>query len=155
MSDKNFLQKAIAISITNIANGGGPFGAVVVQNGDVIAQAGNSVTKDCDPTAHAEINAIRLAAKALQTHDLSSCILYSSCEPCPMCLSAIYWSGIKTVFYANSKLDAENAGFDDAHIYKELALPDALKSIALTHVETEDGLEAFRIWKTQDTVTPY
>lgn len=155
MSIESFLQSAVKLSIDNIANGGGPFGAVIVHNGEVIACAGNSVTKDCDPTAHAEVNAIRMAGKKLKTHDLSGCELYSSCEPCPMCLSAIYWSGIKTVYYANSRIDAENAGFSDALIYNELSLPDTHKKINLSKIINADAIKAFQIWSKSDKAIKY
>lgn len=155
MSNKDFLQIAVEISIKNIDNGGGPFGAVIVCNGVIIAQTGNSVTKDCDPTAHAEINAIRLAGKILKTHDLSSCTLYSSCEPCPMCLSAIYWAGIKTVYFANSRLDAEKAGFNDAFIYNELTVPDNQKHIHLIKENNTEAILAFNKWINQDSVSRY
>ncbi len=155
MSNKDFLQIAVAISINNIDSGGGPFGAVIVCNGEIIAQAGNSVTIDCDPTAHAEINAIRLAGKKLQTHDLSSCTLYSSCEPCPMCLSAIYWSGIKTVHFANNRSDAEKAGFNDAFIYNELTLPDDQKHIRLIKENNKDAIQAFNKWIQLDSASRY
>ncbi len=155
MSIDSFLQQAVAISIENIANGGGPFGALIVRNGEIIAATGNSVTKDCDPTAHAEINAIRKASKILQTHDLSDCELYSSCEPCPMCLSAIYWSKIKTVYYANSRTDAQNAGFNDAFIYNELALPDECKTIKLRYIYNPNAINAFKIWSETSTVIKY
>jgi tRNA(Arg) A34 adenosine deaminase TadA len=155
MSTDSFLQEAVSLSIENITNGGGPFGAIIVRNGTIISRAGNSVTKDCDPTAHAEVNAIRAAGKALNSHDLSECELYSSCEPCPMCLSAIYWSGIKTVYFANSRIDAENAGFNDALIYEELALPDDKKQIKMSRIYIPDAIKAFKIWSELDSVIKY
>ena len=120
---EELMRKAIQLSIDNIDRGGGPFGAIIVKQGKIISEAANSVTNDNDPTAHAEVNAIRLASKRLKTFDLSDCEIYTSCEPCPMCLGAIYWSGIKTVYYGNNKFDAAEINFDDKFIYDELDRP--------------------------------
>jgi len=120
------MQKAIDLSITSVKNGGGPFGAVIVKDGKIIATNSNSVTIDNDPTAHAEVNAIRAAAKKLRTFDLSDCEIYSSCEPCPMCLGAIYWAKIDKLFFANTKADAKDIGFDDSFIYQEIEKPYSL-----------------------------
>ena len=111
---KQFMREAIALSKQSIANGGGPFGAVIVKDGKIIAKASNSVTNDNDPTAHAEVNAIRLATKKLNTFDLSGCSIYSSCEPCPMCLGAIYWALLDALYFANTRDDAKAIGFDDS-----------------------------------------
>lgn len=145
-STKAFMQKAIQLSIDNIDLGGGPFAAVIVRKGKIIAQAGNSVTKDNDPTAHAEVNAIRKAASVLNTFDLSDCQIYTSCEPCPMCLGAIYWSGIKTVFYGNDKQDAANINFDDRFIYEEIDRPIDQRKVKFTQIMKTEALEAFKKW---------
>lgn len=121
MDKKNeFMREAIELSVKNIDNDGGPFGAVVVKDGEVVARGVNRVTASIDPTAHAEVSAIREAAKKLGTFDLSGCEIYSSCEPCPMCLGAIYWAHLDKLYYANTKLDAKNIGFDDSFIYDEI-----------------------------------
>ena len=123
MDKKNeFMREAIELSVKNIDNDGGPFGAVVVKDGEVVARGVNRVTASIDPTAHAEVSAIREAAKKLGTFDLSGCEIYSSCEPCPMCLGAIYWAHLDKLYYANTKLDAKNIGFDDSFIYDEIDL---------------------------------
>jgi tRNA(Arg) A34 adenosine deaminase TadA len=119
---KDFMQRAIQLSIENIEKGGGPFGAIIVRDGEIIAESANSVTNDNDPTAHAEVNAIREACKKLSTYDLSGCQIFSSCEPCPMCLGAIYWARLDKLHFAASKNDAADSGFDDAFIYEELDL---------------------------------
>lgn len=123
MTKEELMQLAIRLAQDNINNGGGPFGAVIARGGEVIATGVNRVTASCDPTAHAEVSAIRAACRTLQTFDLSGCDIYSSCEPCPMCLSAIYWAHLDRLCYAGTKADAARAGFDDAFIYEELALP--------------------------------
>jgi len=155
MDSKKLLRKAVKLSIESVKNGGGPFGAVVAKGGKIIAEKSNSVTVDCDATAHAEINAIRQAGKVLGTHDLSGCVIYSSCEPCPMCLSAIYWSGIKHVVYANDKDDAASAGFRDAFIYKEFSLPHDEKSIFIVKIEDPEAIRAFELWNSNDQAVQY
>lgn len=143
----DFLKLAIDLAIKNVKSEGGPFGAVMVKDGEVIASSGNRVTGNNDPTAHAEILAIRIAAEKLNTWDLSGCSLYASCEPCPMCLGAIYWAHIDNVFYACSHLDAKEAGFDDSHIYEEIRLPAQERELPMQqHLRTE-GLKAFNNWK--------
>lgn len=129
-----------------VANGGGPFGAVIARNGDVVSEAFNKVVLDRDPTAHAEVRAIRLAATGLGTHDLSGCILYSSCEPCPMCLGAIYWAGISRVVYACDRADAEKAGFSDRLIYDELALDPRNRKVEFLRIPDVGGTDAFARW---------
>ena len=131
------MRKAIELSIENVANGGGPFGAVIAKNGEIIATGVNRVTASCDPTAHAEVSAIRAAAAKLGTFDLSGYEIYTSCEPCPMCLGAIYWARLDKMYYANNKTDAKNIGFDDSFIYDELELkpenrklPSAIRAAA-------------------------
>ena len=147
--DKNkYMQLAIDLAKENVKKGfGGPFGAVIVKNGEVIAQAANSVTSTNDPTAHAEVNAIRQACKKLNTFNLSGCEIYASCEPCPMCLSAIYWAHIDKVYVAATKKDAAEAGFDDEFIYKELDLPENKRQLRTSELLMEEGQKPFIEWK--------
>jgi tRNA(Arg) A34 adenosine deaminase TadA len=141
-----FMDRAIELSKIGIDKGGGPFGAVIVRNDEIIAEAHNTVTNDNDPTAHAEINAIRIAARLLGRFDLSDCEIYSSCEPCPMCLSAIYWAKIKTVYYANTRFDAAKIGFSDEFIYNEICLDDSNKQIKMIQLENNNALDVFAEW---------
>lgn len=154
-SDTFYIERAISIAIANIENKGGPFGAVIVKDNKIIAESGNSVTTELDPTAHAEINAIRKACKTLNTHLLEGCAIYSSCEPCPMCLSAIYWAKISTIYYAAGRYDAENAGFQDNFIYKELALPNNNKSIQIIKLDTKNYNIPFEKWNLLNDKTAY
>ena len=131
MRKEDIMREAISLADNNVRNGGGPFGAVIVKDGKVVATGVNRVTANNDPTAHAEVSAIRNACKKLKTFDLSGCEIYSSCEPCPMCLGAIYWSRIKKIYYGNSKADAKDIGFDDSFIYDELALPYGQRHVAM------------------------
>jgi len=144
--DKDFLKQAIELAKKGIKAGGGPFGAILTKNGKIIAEAYNKVVLTSDPTAHAEVNAIREAASELKTHDLSDCILYSSCEPCPMCLGAIYWAGIKKVVYACDRADAEEAGFSDNLIYEEILLDPENRKLTFLHIKNTGGEEVFRKW---------
>lgn len=132
--DPLMMNIAIEMALTNIDEGGGPFGAVVTYKGKLIAKAGNRVTSELDPTAHAEINAIRIAARKINSYDLEGCCLYSTCEPCPMCFGAIYWSRISKVYYALDRNDASKAGFDDGFIYKEIVLPERQRTISFNKV---------------------
>ncbi len=150
-----FMEEAIKLSIENIKNGGGPFAAVIVKDGKVIAKAGNSVTKTNDPTAHAEVNTIRLAAKALNTFDLSGCEIYTSCEPCPMCLGAIYWARLDKIYYGNTKTDAKNIGFDDSFIYDEIATPIADRKIKTIQMDRDKAIKAFELWQASDDKIEY
>ena len=145
-SQKKFMQKAIDLSIKSIETGGGPFGAVIVKNNKIIATASNKVTSNNDPTAHAEILAIRLAANKLNNYDLAGCEIYSSCEPCPMCLGAIYWANLDKLFFANTKTDAKNIGFDDSFIYEEIELPISKRKIPTIQIMHKQALIAFEIW---------
>jgi tRNA(Arg) A34 adenosine deaminase TadA len=120
--NKEYMRKAIDLAIENVKNGGGPFGAVIVKNGEIVSTGVNRVTANNDPTAHAEVGAIRAACEKLGTFMLDGCEIYSSCEPCPMCLGAIYWAHIDRLYYGCNKSDAADAGFDDSFIYKELEL---------------------------------
>ena len=145
------MNKAIEESLSNYSNhyhNGGPFGAVIVKNGEIISSAHNTVIESNDATAHAEVNAIRLASKKLNTHDLSGCILYTSCEPCPMCLSAIIWSNIKEVYYANTKEDADNIGFRDDMIYEYIKGNNDI--IKVSHIPSNEALDVFKKFKEID-----
>ncbi len=142
------MQKAIRISQRTMRAGkGGPFGAVVVRRGKVIATGYNQVTSTNDPTAHAEIVAIREACKRLKTFELEGCELYTNCEPCPMCLSAIYWAHIKKIYFANTRRDAAKIGFDDNFIYEEIPLPLKQRKIAMKQLMRKEALLAFREWQ--------
>ena len=145
--DRKFMQIAIELSIENIDSGGGPFGAVIVRNGKLIAKGANRVVPNNDPTAHAEVVAIRNACRELETFDLSGCTVYTSCEPCPMCLSALYWAGIERICYANTKRDAAAINFDDSFIYDQLRLDYDRRSIHCEHFMRDEGLKAFRKWE--------
>lgn len=144
--DRRFMQMAIDLSVINIEEGGGPFGAVIVRDGKLIAKGANRVVPNNDPTAHAEVVAIRNACQALSTFDLSGCTVYTSCEPCPMCLSALYWAGIERICYANTKRDAAAIDFDDSFIYDQLRLDYDDRSIHCEHFMRNEALGAFRRW---------
>jgi guanine deaminase len=145
--DNSFMARAIEISIANVRSGrGGPFGAVVVGDGKVIAEAANSVTVCNDPTAHAEVLAIREACAKLQKFELSGCELYASCEPCPMCLGAIYWARLERVYYASTTEDAAKIGFDDSVIYREIRRRQSEPKIPMIQMMREAALEAFSAW---------
>jgi tRNA(Arg) A34 adenosine deaminase TadA len=144
--DKKFMQLAIDLSIENVAQGGGPFGAVIVRNGEIIATGTNRVTENCDPTAHAEVSAIRAACAKLGDFKLSGCTIYSSCEPCPMCLSALYWAGVERIFYGNTKQDAKSINFDDSFIYDQIALDYTERAIPCINFMREEALEGFKAW---------
>ncbi len=147
MTNKELMLRAIALSEESVRNGGGPFGAVIAKNGEIVAEASNCVTIDCDPTAHAEVSVIRKAAKALHTFDLSGCEIFTSCEPCPMCFGAIYWAHLDKIYYANNKKDAANIGFDDDFIYQEIALePQKRKKPSEILLRTE-AIKAFDMWR--------
>jgi tRNA(Arg) A34 adenosine deaminase TadA len=144
---KTFMRKAIGLSISNIDNNGGPFGAVIVKDGEIIATGVNRVTSNCDPTAHAEVMAIRAAAQNLKNYNLSGCTIYTSCEPCPMCLSAIYWARIDKIFYGNTKTDAKNIGFDDSFIYDEIELPIDERKISTEQLLPNEAIQGFKKWE--------
>lgn len=144
--DRHFMQMAIDLSIENVANGGGPFGAVIVRNGEVIATGINRVTANNDPTAHAEVSAIREACAKVGNFKLEGCVCYTSCEPCPMCLSALYWAGIGRIVYGNTKDDAKAINFDDSFIYDEIAKPYAQRAIPCQNFMRKEALEGFRAW---------
>jgi tRNA(Arg) A34 adenosine deaminase TadA len=152
---KNWMRQAIALSSRNIDNGGGPFGAVIVKDGEIVARGANRVTADNDPTAHAEVNAIREAARKLGTFDLSGCDIYTSCEPCPMCLSAIYWAHIDRIFYANTQYDAKAINFDDSFIYTQLALEPEQRSIPAQRMLGEEAIAVFEAWRDKEDKIEY
>ncbi|TDO22011.1 nucleoside deaminase [Pedobacter duraquae] len=144
---EKFMRIAIEFSEKNVTESiGGPFGAAVVKNGELIAASGNRVTSTNDPTAHAEVSAIRLACDKLQTFDLSGCVIYTSCEPCPMCLSAIYWARITHIYYANTKIDADKIGFSDKFIYEEIEKPMHERAIPIVQMLRDEAQQAFKLW---------
>lgn len=150
------MKMAIALSVENVTeNVGGPFGAVIVKDGKFIAGSANKVTSTNDPTAHAEVSAIRLACAQLNTFNLDGCVIYTSCEPCPMCLGAIYWAKIDTIYYANTKTDAENIGFSDKFIYEELDKPMEKRSLPLVQMMRNEALQAFKLWETSPLSIKY
>lgn len=151
----DFMKRAIACSCENIHHGGGPFGAVIVKDGKIIAEGGNRVTVDKDPTAHAEIVAIRKATQVLDDFSLAGCEIYTSCEPCPMCLSALYWARIDRIYYANTRHDAKAINFDDSHIYDEIGLPMEERRIPIIQLMREEGLSAFQQWTEKMDKTAY
>jgi guanine deaminase len=144
---QKFMRIAIKLADQNVKKAiGGPFGAVIVKNGKIIAKSGNKVTLKNDPTAHAEVSAIRIACRKLETFDLQGCVIYTSCEPCPMCLSAIYWAHLDEVYYANTKEDAADIGFDDQFIYKEIALPFKKRRLPFCQLMRSEALHSFKLW---------
>jgi guanine deaminase len=148
MPQNTFMERAIAIALDNVRSGrGGPFGALIVKNGAIVSEGANCVTRMNDPTAHAEVVAIREACKKLGTFHLSDCEMYSSCEPCPMCLGAIYWARIAQVYFASTAADAAESGFDDSFIYGEIQRPYAERKIPMIQLMREESLAAFRAWE--------
>jgi tRNA(Arg) A34 adenosine deaminase TadA len=150
-----FMRRAIALALGNIRAGGGPFGCVVVKDGHIIAEGANRVTATNDPTAHAEVVAIREACRALNNFQLEGCELYTTCEPCPMCIGAIYWARPSRVFYAGIAADAADAGFDDTFIYDELRKPHAARRIPMIQLLRDESLQIFSAWKAQPNKTRY
>jgi guanine deaminase len=147
MEHEQFMRDAIRLSDEGVRSGrGGPFGCVVVRAGRVVGRGSNQVTSTCDPTAHAEVVAIRDACRSLGTFQLADCTLYASCEPCPMCLSAIYWARIPTVYYAATRRDAAAAGFDDELIYREIPLPPEARRVAMRALLRDEALAPFGAW---------
>lgn len=142
----DYMHLAARLSTENIDNGGGPFGAVIVKDGEIISTGVNRVTANNDPTAHAEVNAIREACRTLNSFKLEGCTVYSSCEPCPMCLSALYWAGVRKIFYGNTKEDAAAINFSDKFIYKEIEKNPWERSTPAVHVAAEGTIEAFEKW---------
>lgn len=153
--NQEFMELAARLSEDNIEKGGGPFGAVIVRDGKVIATGANSVTLTNDPTAHAEVNAIRAACSKLAEFRLTGCVVYSSCEPCPMCLSALYWAGVKKIFFGNTKEDAEAIDFSDRFIYSEIEKKPWKRSIPGIHVEDSGAIRAFERWASKPDKIKY
>ena len=147
---KEFMDRAIELSREAVEQGGGPFGAVVVKDGQIIGEGRNRVVPDFDPTAHAEVMAIRDAAKNGSHHWLEGCVLYTSCEPCPLCLSAMYWAHIDAFYYANTRDEAAEVGFDDAFIYEQIPLEPSKRKMPGTHVASIDAISVFGQWATHE-----
>ncbi len=152
----SFMRRAIQLSIENVRSGkGGPFGAVIVKDASIVAEDVNQVTSTNDPTAHAEVLVIRLACQKLRLFELKDCELYSSCEPCPMCLGAIYWAHLSRVYFGNFATDATKIGFDDSFIYHEIADPHAQRKIPMIPMMREEALAAFRAWEEKSDKITY
>lgn len=154
-SATDFMLRAIQLSIDNIDKGGGPFGAVIVKEGEIVAESANSVTQDNDPTAHAEVNAIRAAGKKLGSFDLSGCEIYSSCEPCPMCLGAIYWAKLDKLYFGNTKSDADKIGFSDEFIYNEFEKNTTERELKTEQIMRDEAIAAFKKWEQSENKTEY
>lgn len=155
MNREDFMREAIAISKESVRNGGGPFGAVIVRDGRIIARGSNSVTLLNDPTAHAEVSAIREACRGEQAFKLEGCELYTSCEPCPMCLGAAYWAGIGAIYYGSTRADAAAAGFDDEFIYGQITLDPAARTVPAVNLLGHEAGEAFRMWQESEDKVEY
>ncbi len=155
LANEKFMKEAIDLSKQNVDNGGGPFGAVIVRNGEIVARGVNRVTANNDPTAHAEVTAIREAAKVLKTFNLSDCEIYTSCEPCPMCLGAIYWARLGRIYYGNTKANAKAIGFDDSFIYDEIEKPIEKRAIPTKQLLPNEAILAFKKWQNFDSKTEY
>ena len=154
-ADIRFMREAIRLADESVEHGGGPFGAVIVKDGKVVAGASNRVTLDNDPTAHAEVNAIRQACRELGTFDLKGSVIYASCEPCPMCLGAIYWAGIERIYYANTRADAAAADFADGFIYEDMGKPLAERTLPIIPLLRDEALHTFRRWQEKADKTVY
>lgn len=156
MDRNQFMRAAIALAEKNVAEGtGGPFGAVIVRDGQIIGEGTNRVTSANDPTAHAEVVAIRNACEKLGTYSLAGCEVYTSCEPCPMCLSAIYWARLDRIFYGNTKADAAEIDFDDAFLYTEIPKPITERTIPTQQMLHEESIRAFNAWAVSENKIPY
>lgn len=153
--DKRWMREAIRLADESVKNGGGPFGAVVVKDGEQVAGSANSVTINNDPTAHAEVNAIRAACRKLNTFDLTGCVIYTSCEPCPMCLGAIYWAHISRIYYGNTRKDARDIDFADDFIYEELERPLAERTVPILPLLRDEAIHTFRLWTEKTDKTAY
>ena len=150
------MRAAIRLSLQKMrANHGGPFGAVIVRNGKVVGRGWNQVTSTNDPTAHAEVTAIRAACSKLNTFQLDDCDIYTSCEPCPMCLSAIYWARLRNIYFANTRKDAAAIEFDDDFLYREVALPVSKRKIPMKQLLRKEALAVFKAWRHKPDKTPY
>lgn len=152
---KEFMRKAIELAIENVNNGGGPFGAVIVKDGEIISTGVNRVTPNNDPTAHAEVQAIRSACQKLDTFQLDGCEIYSSCEPCPMCLGAIYWAHIDHLYYGCNQHDADEIGFSDQFIYEEIALDPSQRKLLTEELLPEEAKAVFEEWKNKEDKVEY
>tara|TARA_B100000508_G_scaffold93401_1_gene72955 strand:- start:324 stop:797 length:474 start_codon:yes stop_codon:yes gene_type:complete len=152
---KNFMLRAIELSMISLKEDGGPFGCVIVKNNEIISEGFNEVTNKNDPTAHAEIVAIRNACKKLNTFNLKGTQMFTSCEPCPMCLSAIYWSHIDKIYYGNNRKDAAKIGFDDSYIYDELSIDLNKRKIPLEQINEKEAIKAFEEWEVKTDKTLY
>jgi tRNA(Arg) A34 adenosine deaminase TadA len=150
-----FMARAIELAIENVRIGGGPFGAVVARDGKIVAEGANSVTTQNDPTAHAEVVAIRAACRALGTFELSGCEIFTSCEPCPMCLGAIYWARPVRVYFGSAAGDAATAGFDDALIYSEIQREHGERKIPMKQLMRKEALAAFHAWHAKNDKIAY
>jgi guanine deaminase len=154
--ENSFMARAIQLSIDNVLSGdGGPFGAVIVKNDNIVAEGVNRVTASNDPTAHAEVVAIRAACAKLGVFELAGCEIYTSCEPCPMCLGAIYWARLNRIYFGNVAADAAAIGFDDSFIYRELGQPLSQRSIPMVQMMRQEALGAFRAWRDKPNKIPY
>ncbi len=153
--DKQYMREAIRLADASVNSGGGPFGAVIVKDGTIVCGSANRVTIDIDPTAHAEVNAIRAACRQLGTFDLSGCTIYTSCEPCPMCLGAIYWAHIDRIYYANNRKDAADIDFADNFIYEELERPLTERLKPIIPMLRDEALHTFREWQAKEDKTEY
>lgn len=146
---RQWMQQAIDLANESVARGGGPFGAIIVRGGEVVARGTNSVTLLNDPTAHSEVQAIRAACQRLNSFQLAGCVVYTSCEPCPMCLSALYWAGVERIYFANTRDDAASIGFDDSLIYDQIPLPPTRRRIPAEQLMRREALATFRLWQTK------
>ena len=155
MNKKELMTRAIRLAEESVKLGGGPFGAVIARDGKIVAEASNRVTLDCDPTAHAEVSAIRKASKVLGTFDLNGCEIFTSCEPCPMCLGAIYWANLDKIYFANNRKDAADIGFDDDFIYKEIEVTPEKRQKPSEILMREEALKAFDMWREKEDKTEY
>ena len=155
MTKEELMRRAIELSENSVRNGGGPFGAVIAKDGEIIAEGSNKVTINNDPTAHAEVCAIRNACKILNTFELANCVIYTSCEPCPMCLGAIYWARLSKIFYANDRKDVAEIGFDDDFIYEEIAIEPQYRKKPSEILLRNEAINAFRMWTLKDDKTKY
>lgn len=153
--DKQFMREAIRLADESVDRGGGPFGAVIVKDGEIIAGCSNSVTLDNDPTAHAEVNTIRQACRKLGTFDLSGCVIYTSCEPCPMCIGAIYWAHLDRIYYGNTREDAAKIQFDDDFIYQEIAKPLHRRRVPIVSMLANEAIKTFVDWNNKSDKTEY
>ncbi|MGP1560104.1 MAG: nucleoside deaminase [Prevotella intermedia] len=155
MTNEELMRRAIELSENSVQNGGGPFGAVIAKDGEIVAEGSNKVTIDNDPTAHAEVCTIRNACQKLGTFDLSGCVIYTSCEPCPMCFGAIYWAHLDKIYYANDRKDAGKIGFDDDFIYEEIALEPQYRKKPSEILLRNEAINAFKMWTLKDDKNEY